>query len=311
MYAATSFVLKQSLQSATPLVIAGMGELVAQRCGVINVGIEGLMLMGCIAAYGGALLTGSAIGGVATAAIVGILFAAVFGLVTIWGRADQIVAGTAMNILAFGASTTLWTSLQKLQRPPTTFAMPPLFDPLNVPGLSSIPLIGPAIFQQYTLFYVAILASIVLGYALTFTRFGLITRALGDAPEACDAAGISVRGWRTLCVLAAGAAAGIAGSYLSIMRGHSFQINMTGGQGFLVLALVIFGRWNVAGLVLGTLMFGAIDGLQTYLAGIPQAAQVVPHQLFDMLPYLATLVALAILSRSRAGPACLGKPWPQ
>jgi simple sugar transport system permease protein len=156
-----------------------------------------------------------------------------------------------------------------------------------------------------------ILLAIAAYLLLNRTRFGLIIRALGDAPDAADAAGIRVRLWRTGCVLTAGACAGLAGAFLSTMRTHSFQINMTGGQGFLVLALVIFGRWKIAGLIAGTLLFGALDALQTYFTGIPGAMQTIPHQLFDMLPYAATLLALAFLSRAKTAPLHLARPWPE
>jgi general nucleoside transport system permease protein len=148
---------------------------------------------------------------------------------------------------------------------------------------------------------------------LRFTRLGLVIRALGDAPDACDAAGIRVRTWRTGVLLAAGGLSGLAGAFLSTMRGHSFAPNMTDGRGFLVLALVIFGRWNLGWFALATLAFGLVDSLQSYLSASPGATQMIPHDLFTMLPYLATLIALAMLARSQtrnASPLTLGKPWP-
>jgi simple sugar transport system permease protein len=144
-----------------------------------------------------------------------------------------------------------------------------------------------------------------------WTRVGLVVRALGDAPDACDAAGIRVRWWRTGLVVLAGGLAGLAGAYLSTMRGHTFQINMTDGRGFLVLALVIFGRWKLGGLVGVTCAFGAVDGLQSYLAALPGATKAVPHQVFEMLPYVATLGALGVMARGRAGPLWLGRAWPE
>jgi len=290
---AAEFMLRQALLGATPLVLAGYGELVAQRAGVINVGIEGLMLMGCIAAYAGAVATQSAAMGVAAAIAVGVLFALLFAIVTIWCRADQIVTGTAINLLALGASTTAWGVL----RNSSNNTPPPLFEPI--------------VFGQYWLFFFTLALGVAIWVWLRFTRAGLIVQALGDAPDAANAAGVRVRLWRTLIVLGAGACAGLAGSYLSTMRGHSFQINMTAGAGFLVLALVIFGRWTLPGLVLATLLFGALEGLQAYLSALPNATAHVPHQLFEMLPYAATLIALAALTRSRSGPIYLGRSWPE
>ncbi|MGN6367503.1 MAG: ABC transporter permease [Phycisphaerae bacterium] len=303
----TTFILKQSVTSATPLLLAGFGELLAERAGVIDIGIEGLMLMGAIAAYSAAVLTGSAWAAIPASIAAGMIFASLFAAVAIWCRADQIVTGAALNILAFGASTTLWHALQSRLAAGAT--PPPLFEPLPLPFLHNIPILGPILFEQYALFYFVIALAITLALT-TRTRFGLIIKSLGDAPEAADAAGISVRRYRTALALFAGATAGLAGAYLSTMRGHSFQVNMTGGQGFLVLALVIFGRWKLLGLIAGTLLFGALDALQSYLAAIPGATTTVPHQLFDMLPYAATLIALALLTRSRAGPLHLALPWP-
>jgi len=303
-----TFILKQSVTTATPLLLAGFGELIAERAGVINIGIEGLMLMGAICAYAAAVMTGTAWAAIPASILAGMIFVSLFAAVAIWCRADQIVTGAALNILAFGASTTLWHALQT--RMGTTGITPPaLFEPLPIAGLSAIPFIGPVLFDQYALFYFVVLLAILIS-TLNRTRAGLIVTSLGDAPEACDAAGLSVRSWRTALTLFAGACAGLAGAYLSTMRGHSFQVNMTGGQGFLVLALVIFGRWKLSGLLAGTLLFGALDGLQSYLAAIPGATTTVPHQLFDMLPYAATLIALGVLTRSRGGPLFLAVPWP-
>jgi simple sugar transport system permease protein len=309
MLPALTFVLRQAILSATPLLLAGFGELVGERAGVINIGIEGLMLMGAIAGYAAAVVTGSAMAAIPAAILTGMLFVAVFAVITIWCRADQIVTGAAMNILAFGASTTAWRVLQGYMETHSSASVA-LFEPIAIPGLARLPVIGEMLFDQYGLFYAVVILAGVLGFFLSRTRMGLIVRALGDAPAACDAAGIRVRWWRTAVVLFAGGCAGLAGAYLSTMRGHSFQVGMTGGQGFLVLALVIFGRWRLGGLVAGTVMFGAVDGFQSYLAAFPGATKAVPHQLFDMLPYAATLIALALLSRGRSGPLTLSVPWP-
>ncbi len=303
------FIAKQSATSAAPLLLAGFGELLAQRAGVINVGIEGTMLMGAIAAYAGAVYAGTAAGAIPAALLAGVGFGAIFAVIVVWFRADQIVTGTAIDILALGASTTLWRVLQNYIA--AGHPVPALFEPVAIPYLSQIPWVGGALFAQYFLFYVIVMVGMVLLLVMRYTRMGLVIRALGDAPDACDAAGIRVRLWRTGLLLFAGGASGLAGAYLSTMRNHSYQINMTNGRGFLVLALVIFGRWNVLGFAVGTLAFGAIDALQTYLAASPGATAQMPHQLFDMLPYAATLIALAIMSRSRTGPLFLGRAWPE
>jgi simple sugar transport system permease protein len=285
------------------LLFAGFGELVAQRAGVINIGIEGTMLAGALAAYAAALLAGSSTAALPAAILAGMLIAALFALATIWFRADQIVAGTAINILCAGATT---TAIRLLDEHARTHPIPPLFEPIHAP--SWLPAGVSQVFSQYPLFYVAIPVAAGLFILLKFARYGLVVRSLGDAPDACHAAGINVRLHRTLIVLFAGAMAGIAGAYLSTMRTHSFQINMTSGRGFLVLALVIFGRWNILGLVAGIAAFSIMDGIKAHLVSA-NSAGMLTHA-FEMIPYLATLAALTLMARSRAGPIYLGRPWP-
>jgi simple sugar transport system permease protein len=315
----TVFILQQALTASVPLGTAGLGELVAERAGIINVGLEGLMLIGCIAAYVGAHAAGTAAGGaagIAAAALASMALAAVFAFMTVWWRTDQIVTGTAINLLAAGLSTTLWAYLEpRMAELPigTGFERHPLG------ALANIPIVGPILFDQYALFYVLVVALLLVGLVLSRTRLGLILRALGEAPDACDAMGIDVRWWRTGAVVFTGLCAGVAGSYLSIMRDHQFAPNMTGGQGFLVLALVIFGRWRIGGLIAGCVFFGAVENLQQFLQSSESfrlflqahvGIERLPYQYFKMLPYLAALVALGAFARGRAGPACLGQPWP-
>ena len=299
--------LQQGLLGAVPLALAGSGELAAQRAGVINVGIEGLMLAGCSAGFAVAALTGNAWLGLGAAILAGSLLAAGFAWATVIGRADQIVCGMAVNLLAVGISGTAWAALQGAGR--GQLADGAGFSPVAIPGLGSLPMIGEVLAGQYGLAYIAVALALGLGWILARTRAGLIVRALGDAPDACAAAGVRVRRWRVGTVIFAGACAGAAGAYLSLMRVHGFAPEMTGGQGFLVLALVVFGRWRVGGLLAGCLLFGLLDALQQHLQGSGMNA-VVPYQVFKALPYVAALVALAALSRSAPGPARLGQVWP-
>ncbi len=311
MGAATTLILAQTLKSSTPLLVAGFGELAAERAGVINVGIEGTMLMGAMAAFAAAVLAGPA--AAFPAAIgAGIVMAALFALASVWFRADQIVAGTALNILAAGAAATVSGLLQNTMTN-RGLQVPALFEPVPVPLLARVPLVGgmlESVFAQYALFWAAIPLGVALFVIMRWTRAGMAIRALGDAPDACAAAGISVRWNRTVILLLAGAASGAAGAYLSTMRDHAFLLDMTSGRGFLVLALVIFGRWNVIGFTAGVLAFGLLDGVQSYLTILPAGAGV-PRELFEMLPYVATLAALAALARGRGGPIYLGRPWPE
>jgi ABC-type uncharacterized transport system permease subunit len=305
----------QAVTAAVPLLLAGLGELVAQRAGVLNVGIEGLMLTGCIGGYLGAVLSGSAFVGLLVAVLAGAVLALLFALVTVRLRCDQIVAGMAINLLAVGLSGTAWLVAQGHgygDLPASAgFARSglALFGADAAAWLAGLPVLGPLLFAQYGLFHVTVLLALALWWLLRATRAGLILRALGEAPDACAAAGIDVLRWRLLAVVVAGACAGAAGAYLSIMRTHGFTPLMTGGAGFLVLALVIFGRWSVPGLLAGCLLFGALDSLQQHLQG-SGLNDVVPYQAFKALPYVVALLALAVLRKANAGPSALGQPWP-
>jgi ABC-type uncharacterized transport system permease subunit len=297
--------------SAVPLMLAGCGELVAERAGVINVGIEGLMLTGCISGFAVAAASGSCWLGLGAAVAAGVALAGLFAAATVWLRADQIVAGMALNLLAVGLSGTLYQALQEHQL--VHLAAGQGFERGQLPGaafLIAVPLIGALVADQYGLAYATALLCAAVRWALPATRAGLVLRALGEAPAACAAAGFSVRGWRTWCVLFAGGCCGAAGAYLSIMRTHTFVPLMTGGKGFLVLALVIFGRWRIGGLVAGCLCFGALDGLQEGLQG-GGLGRFIPYQALQALPYLVALIALGLLGRSANAPPQLGQPWPE
>lgn len=296
----------QAVLVATPLLLAGLGELYAERCGVLNLGIEGMMLTGCIAAFAVTAVTGNPWLGLGAAMAAAIVLGAVFAVLAITAKADQIVAGMAVNLLAFGATGTVWQLLQQRG-----------LDQLNVgfergwtevTWLEQLPLIGPWLFGQYGLTPVVIGVALALAWVLARTRLGLAVTALGEEPAAAAAAGISVRRWRWYAVLMAAACAGAAGAFLSIMRTHAFVPHMTGGMGFVVLALVMFGRWRVGWLAGGCLLFGVAEAVQQQAQSLP-AARAVPYQLFQMLPYVVALAALALLSRSRPGPAALGRPW--
>jgi general nucleoside transport system permease protein len=304
--AAIPFILQQAGLSATPLLFAGFGELVAQRAGVINIGIEGTMLAGALAGYAAALLAENAGAALPAAIGAGLLVATLFALASVWFRADQIVAGTAINILCAGGTTTASRMLDEYGR---THAAPELFKRLPADRITWLPSGVTEVLSQYPLFYLAIPLAVGLYCVLRYTRYGLVVRGLGDAPDACHAAGIGVRMHRTVLILFAGALAGVAGAYLSTMRTHGFQLNMTSGRGFLVLALVIFGRWNVAGLVAGIFVFSLMDGITAHLVS-KQSAGMIKHAL-DMIPYVATLVALTVMARSGAGPIYLGRAWPE
>lgn len=289
-------IVQQTLTGAIPLAIAGSGELLAQRAGVINVGIEGLMLTGCIAGFAVAVLTGNPWLAVVAAVGAGAVLALIFAAITICARVDQIVTGMAINLIAVGASGTIWETLQARGH----FSLDPDvgFEP-----------VGSGMLAHYGLLWVAVALLASTAWILHRSRAGVIIAAIGDAPDAAAAHGIAVRRWRVGLVVLAGALAGLAGAFLSIMRTHGFVPEMTGGQGFLVLALVIFGRWTALGLTVGCVLFGAIDAVQQHC----QAAgwtEVVPFQVFTALPYLVALGALTLHLGRNPGPLMLNQPWP-
>ncbi len=302
--------LLATVAAATPLLLAGLGELLAERAGVLNIGIEGLMLTGCIAGFSVAAISGSPWLGLLAAMCAAMLLGAGFAALTINARTDQIVAGMAVNLFAFGASGAAWRVMQQqgLTELPDSAGFARGWTGSDT--LATLPLLGPLLFNHYGLTAATLLLAVGLWWGLRRTRFGVVLTALGEAPDAAAAAGESVRRWRWLMVLVAAACAGAAGAYLSIMRTHAFVPQMTGGTGFVVLALVMFGRWRVWWLVGGCLLFGFADSVQQSVQSLPQARQI-PYQVFQMLPYLVALAALAALSRSAPGPAALGRPWPE
>jgi simple sugar transport system permease protein len=274
---------------------------------VLNVGIEGFMLTGCIAGFLGAALSGQAFIGLMVAIIASAMLAALFAWVTVMMRTDQMVAGMAVNLLAVGGSGTAWLIAQShgFAELPADAGFSrsaiPFIDPLAQAWLRDLPLIGPLFFDQYVLAPLTVVAAIAAWWMLRSTRTGLIIHALGDAPDACAAAGIAVQRWRFAMIMVAGGMAGAAGAYLSIMRTHGF--------GFVVLALVIFARWRVLGLAAACLGFGFIDALQSHLQS-RGLNQVVPYQLFQALPFIVALLALALMRRGTNGPRTLGQTWP-
>jgi len=273
----------QAVAAATPLVLAGVGELVAERAGVMNVGIEGLMLVGCCAGFAAVALGGGPLLGLAAAMAAGAVLAGIFAAVVVGLRGDQIVAGMALNLLALGATGTAWQALQGADHGDLDHAA----------AVACMDWFGPQVLGQSVMTWITLALAIAVAWLLAATRAGLILRSLGDSPEACAAAGIRVEWWRAGAVVAAGLCAGAAGAFLSIMRTRGFAPGMTGGQGFLVLALVIFGRWRVGGLIIGALGFGALNAYQQQMQSQDMGA-IVPYQVFLMLPYVAALVVLCL-----------------
>ena len=292
--------LEATVRTATPLALAASGELVVERAGMINIGLEGVILAGAFASLVGAAHGGTAIG-FAAAALGGVAVALVFALVTLWARGDQIITGMALTLLSLGATGTLYRTLYGATGAALSI---PTTGPVALPVLARIPLIGPALFAQPMATYVAYAVVPVLWWWMSRTHAGLALRAIGESPFAAEAAGIPVRRFRLVATLFGGAMGGVAGGVLVLAQAGTFAEGMSSGRGFIAIAIVVLGRWHPIGVALAALVFGGTTALQ-YLA---QAMGLdVPYQLFLALPYVLTLAALAGVGGRAAPPATLAR----
>jgi len=290
--------------AALPLIFGSIGGVLCERTGVVNVAIEGQLLTG---AFVGAFL-GSVAGsywvGLLAAALGGVLISALLAFFAIRYLVDQVVIGIVLNTFALGITGYLYEQVMRSNT--EAFNSPPRLPDLDIPLLEKIPILGPALFQGTILKYAAMLLVAVVTIALTRTRWGLRTRAVGEHPKAADTLGVRVLGLRYTNVLIAGAVAGFGGAYFSMASASSFTKNLTGGAGFIALAAMIFGRWQPIGALLASLFFGFASALATTLGtmGTP-----IPSEFLNMLPYIATIFAVAgLVGRVRA-PAADGKPY--
>ncbi|MDB4886267.1 MAG: ABC-type transporter, integral rane subunit [Gemmatimonadetes bacterium] len=292
--------LAATVRTATPLALAALGELVVERAGIINIGLEGAILAGALGALLGGTAAGVA-GGYVGATVAGTIVAAIFALFVVRWRADQIITGTALTLLSLGATGTLYRTLYGASGAALTLATSA---PLPIPVLSSIPLVGAALFAQPPATYLAYLAVPVLAWWLHRTHAGLALRAIGERPDAADAAGVPVDRYRILAILFGGAMGGLAGGTLVLAQAGTFAEGMSSGRGFIAIAIVVLGRWRPVGVALGALLFGGASALQFAFQAMGWR---VPYQLFLVTPYLLTLAALAgAVGRARA-PAALGR----
>ncbi len=296
-------ILLTVITAATPLVIAALGELVTERAGVLNLGVEGMMIMGAVCAFAAAHLTGSPYIGIIAGIVSGALFSLLFGFLTLTLVTNQVATGLALTILGLGVSGMLGESfvgLPGVKLPPIVF-----------PVLSEIPVIGPALFRQDLIFYMSIALVVGIGWFLFKSRTGLKMRAIGDNHGSAHALGINVIRMRYLAVMFGGACAGLAGAQLSLVYTPQWVENMAAGRGWIALALVVFASWRPWRVLAGGYLFGAvtIGQLHAQAFGIG-----VPSQLLSAMPYIATIVVLIIISHNRRTtlintPASLGKPF--
>lgn len=295
--------LAATIRQAVPLLYAALGELITERSGVLNIGIEGNMLIGALAGFVGAYYTGSPWGGVALALVAGGAMGLLMAIGSVTLRADQIASGIALNILALGASGFVFRYLfADLFLPPTITG----FTGIHIPVLSDLPFLGPVLFQQVGLVYVAFLLVPAIWFLVYRTNFGLNIRVVGDAPEAGESVGIRVGLTRYLCTTIGGVLSALGGSMLSLAHMNMFVEEMTAGRGFIALTAVIFGRWNPGRTLVATLLFGFADALQLRFQALGFG---IPFQFLLMTPYVLTILVL-FLARGRAdAPAALAVPY--
>jgi simple sugar transport system permease protein len=293
--------LEAAVRLAAPLLLAALGELVVERAGLVNVGIEGMMLAGAFAAFAAAAATGSPALGAAAALAAALALGALFAAFAVLLRADQIVVGTALNLLALGA-----TGLGLRAAFPAGASDAPGVAEAALPGLAGLPLLGPLLLRQSVYVWLGLALCAGVAAFLARTRAGLVLRAVGEAARAADAEGVPVQAVRCAAVLFGAAAAGLAGSILTLSQSHVFTEGMTAGRGFIALTIVIFGRWRPAGALGAALFFGLASALQFRL----QARGLgIPYPLFLMFPYAVTLAVLAFASGGARAPADLGRPY--
>ena len=292
--------LAAAVRVATPLLLAATGETIAQRSGVLNLGLEGIMLAGALAAALGADAWGPW-SGAAAATVAGMVVAGVFALVAVGARADQVITGTAITLGAIGLTGTIYR--QAFGAGGAGLDLPTLA-PISVPLLSQLPVIGPSLFAQPAPTYLGLLAVPLVWWFLFRTRAGLALRVTGEAADVARASGVRTGLVRGAATVAGGAFAGLAGATLVLAQVGTFAERMTAGRGYVAIAIVVLGRWHPVGVALASLAFGAAMALQFLFQTLGLG---LPYQLFLMLPYALALLALAgVVGRVKA-PADLGK----
>ena len=293
-----------TVRGALPLVLGALCGVLCERSGVINVAIEGQLLTGAFMAALVGTLAASAWAGLLAAAVGGVLIALLLAVLAIRYLVDQVVLGVVLNVLALGLTGFMF--MQLMQQHPDKYNFPPTFPTWNIPVLSKIPIVGPALFQSNVFVYLAIVVVVLVHFGLFRTRWGLRTRAVGEHPAAADTVGIDVRRTRYRNVLLGGVIAGLGGASLTVGDVGSFTNNMTNGRGFIALAALIFGRWSPVGATMAALLFGFTKALAGFL---PLVGSKIPSEFLNMLPYVVTIVAVAgLVGRVRA-PAADGQPY--
>ena len=295
--------LTSTMSMATPIMLAALGELMVEESGIINVGIEGAMLAGAFFALAATYFSGSIALGLGAGIAAAIAIDAIFALLVVNLAANQVVTGTALNILALGVTGVFYREM--FGETGKAFMVTPVAK-IPLGPLARIPILGPVLFDQNALVYFTLILIPIFWYVISRTRYGLRLRAAGERPEAADALGLGVYWIRWQALIAAGALTGLAGAYLTLAYANTFVENISAGRGFVALSVVILGRWNPWGLAAASVLFGAAMALQF---GLQALGTVVPYQLFLALPYALTLVVLAGVGGQAAAPSALGEPY--
>jgi general nucleoside transport system permease protein len=298
-----ALLIAATLNAGTVLALAGLGLLINERAGIVNLGAEGLMLVAAIAGFATAVHTGNDWLAFAAGALAGGVLAAAFGVLVIWLNTNQYATGLALSL--FGAGFSAFAGIKYTQE---KLGERPHFE---IPGLADIPFIGPALFRQHPMVYLAIALTFALGWFLYRSRAGLVLRSVGESPESAHALGYPVRRIRLFAVVVGGALCGVAGAYISVVYTPLWVEGMVAGKGWIALALTTFATWRPIRVLLGAYLFGGVTMLQFHLQS--QGVQV-PSQMLSMLPYVATIVVLVLISRNATWirvnmPASLGKPF--
>lgn len=291
-------ILLTVITASTPILLAALGELVAERSGVLNLGVEGMMVVGAACGFATAVSTGSAALGILAAVAAGTALAALFALATLGLAANQVASGLALTILGLGLAGLIGAPYVGAQRAPLA--------KLDIPGLTDLPVVGPLLFGQDALVYASFALVAGVAWFLARTRAGLKLRAVGESHDSAHALGFAVLRIRLAAVLFGGACAGLAGAYLSLAYTPFWSPGMSGGRGWIALAVVVFASWRPGRALAGAYLFGAATILQLHAQG---AGLGIPPQVLSALPYVVTILALVAISRGRIGgraPASLG-----
>ncbi|MDQ2067894.1 ABC transporter permease [Xinfangfangia sp. CPCC 101601] len=284
---------------ATPLIFTSIGEVISERAGVLNIGLEGTMLMGAFCGFAATFASGSILLGLGSGIVAGMAFGLIFAFFTITVKANQIVVGAAINLLGMGLTAFLFRTYYV-----STGRGVDIAPPIAIPYLSDIPFLGEALFRQNMIVYSTILVTLLAAVLLYRTSFGLTLRAVGDHPKAVDVAGRSVAAYRYGAVLIGTGLAGLGGAFLTLGHSNQFVEGITSGRGFIALAVVVFARWSPTGAFFVSLMFGLFYALQLQLQAQPMLN--IPYQVFQALPYVMTVIALVMVGGKNASPRKLG-----